>query len=728
MRARARLALVALALLAAALPAPGAAQDAAPAPVLLLEDARSDVSAEAAGTPADVPDGTWDNMDLLSLSAIEGQLDVRLVLGLASLEASQAHLILAGVQYETLFRHNDQLYQLAIYTSGGSGTQEYYGYLEQMPPGEDPEQSFGNVLGTIPIEVDAEARTLTAIIPRGLLTDTEGATPYPGRVLDLFQVRATYFDICCISAFGTAAPMPRIADRMPQEGAGQVPLPIQLGITQSGDLRLDSDEPFRASNGEASTFVFRVNATNLAPRETVAEFVAVGVPAAWDVRLPGMVRLEANETVEFPVIARTAFAHAHGSVTAFTLELVSQSDSVSVGRIQLGLRYPAIAQPAGHHNQVFLHTADMGGDNPLNEAFGLVNKGLSGYDYLTMPYFNTATPEEDVNDAAVPVAGSRCAGLRMDDDNDTIGASYCWYAPLVPGLEMGLDFDLAALGSYSIPVSTVAPQPGARMQGTLVYYAPVGSSDDPFAYYEREAIVVATLLPTERVEMGAQGRHVFEGTIRPERAGDLVRYARGGALELHLEMRTSRIEPILGPSTGPEMTPGATLTLPLLEYQDPIDDVYGVQSLLHVVVEGEAQREANPGQTVLFDVTLHNAASEAQEVDLTLIGSNRDWASLVGATTLRLDADEGRTVTVAVVLPADAADGDRADLVLEAASTTDVATRALVRLVATADTDAEHVDQAELLAGKAPARDTPGLPLALLAVALMALAVGRREA
>lgn len=704
------------------------AQDTATEPVPLLEDAAADVATDANGAPPQrAPSGGFvDTLDLRALTAAETPQEIQLVLQTASLDPSAMQTLFASVEYTVRFHHGAAQYLVRVYGYAPlAGGVQYQGTLEQPDP-SDPE-GYGAVLAEVPVTADTNAKTLTLAIARDLLADEEGAAPYPGRLLEGFAVTASFLGGGAISIDGQAlVPMPGIVDRMPDDGVGLVPMGIRFGLVQSGSLRLSSDEPFRSSNGEATTFVFRVNATNLGD-EQVAEFVATGAPAAWDVRTPGLVRLGAGETAEFPIIVRTAFAHAHGTATAFTVELVSQDDPGSVGRVQVGLRYPKIAQPAGHHNTVYLHSVDLTSD-PLTLAFSTALKAAVGGDPGRFPYFNTAPADEDDQDSGAPVTGQDCA-LQVQEDNDTVYTSYCWSAGLVPGLEMGLDLDEAARGTFSIPVHSLAPAPGARMHGELLYYPPVDyDPNDPFLVFQ-QPVVLATLTPDARVDIGPNAGATLTGTITPTKEGDLVVYQRGAHLELRLEMREARPDNFfLGPKLEPDLMPGGQLTLPLLEYEDPIDEAFGAVGSVHLMAD-DPHREANPGDTVVYTVSVHNAGNASHAFEAQLIGSNLDWARIVGDPTFRLGSDGSQQVTVAVRVPDDALDADRCDLVLEVTAKDDLAARGLVRLVTTADTDAEHDDQAGLLGPQGQdGKDTPGVALASLAplLALAALAWRRR--
>ena len=709
--------LLALALL---VPTPAAAQEPSAAAVALLEDPAGDVEAYANGSPATaVPAGNdlGEALDLRGLAAQETPLEVLLTLSATSVDPGALSVL--AIEYLVQFRHVDVTYQLSIfaYTNLGGGPPMYAGELTILDA-----SGFGSHVASVPVTADQAAGTMTAALPRAALVDAEGAAPFPGRTLDGFRASAGYLEGASLS-LGSAgqSPLPYVADHMPDEGEGLVPLPIVHGLAQTGALRLSSEEPFRASNGEASTFVFRVNATNVGGDEHVASFAVAGAPASWEVRTPELVRLPPGETVELPIVVRTAFAHAHGSSTALTLELASQDDPGSVGRIQIGLRYPAIAQPAGHHNELYLHNIDTS-DDPVFLALGTALGAVAGGDGVRFPYVNTAPPEADEQDDKTPVTGQYC-GLRVAGDNDTVGSSYCWRAPLLPALEMGLDFDLAAEGAYSIPIHSMYPQPGARVEGRIVYYAPLEQSDDPFAFFFQEPIVVAELLASERTDLLVNQGHVFTGVIKATEEGELIPYARGAGLELQVELLNARPDNFyLGPKLEPQLSPGGFLRLPLLEYEDPVDEAYAAASALHLVLDGDSRRDANPGDTVVYTVTLHNADAQAHDVALALVGSNREWGTLLDDDGFRLDADGGRTVRIAVTVPADALDEDRADLVLEAASRDDLSARALLRLVTTVDTDAEHADDAALLAGAAAPKDAPAGAASALALAVLGLA------
>lgn len=707
---------IALLLLAAV---PTGQPQATVATITVLEDAANDVQATGPA-PQGVPGDTFSSIDLIAVHVTEERADMLIGFEVAAWDAPDGRL--SGLLMTLDFQHNGRVFRVqteSIVQPQGRDTTARSWLQSPDATGvyRNIEELFGERL---------DGNTFTVPVPRNLLVDDAGAAPFPGRTLAGFWAQARWFEIDGIG-LGSGTPTlttPTAVDRAPDTGEGTIAVPIQFGLLQSGHARLATNEPFRVSNGEASTFVFTIQATNLGAEDDFFEFGAQGVPSGWDVQLPRLTRIAAGQNVSLPVIARTAFAHDHGSVADFVVEMSSQADPTAVGRVQLGLNYPLIPQPAGHHNQIYLHT-NAPEDTPANAAIeAAVFAAVGGT--LVRSFMNTMPPEAEPRDAGVLHHGQYCR-LSAMDDNDTVGGGYCWEIWLDPGLQMGLDFDPTTQGSYKIPISSLAPQPGARLQGELRYFPPGESSfgGGPSPFFD-DYLVLATLDPAPRVDMLVNEQRLFEGTITATPDGDLLPYQRGGYLVLALELRVNRPDNFyLGPKLVADLQPGGSMLWPLLEYEDPVDETFAGAGLVDLVPQGPNHRLNNPGKTTLYNLTLTNTAGPKQTFDVDLLGSNRGWARLVGNPTMTLEKGESRQLQVAVAVPSDARDGERADLIVEAASTDSLDARALLRLVTTADTDAEHADEAALVpmaeAAKSPA------PWTLLVVALgVALALRRR--
>jgi len=692
-----------------------------PGSIGVLEDPAEDASFQAMGQSQPAPAAVAAAVDLVGLTVTEDEPGFLFTLAVRELpqDTSSGEVL---TRYGVTFRHHDVEYRVRVERQVLPGSAPAsFTRLERYDPG----QGTWFTTTVLSATEDPSAASLSVHVPREILLDASGAEPYPGRALESFWALSMgVLRFADIDIMGTRADA-TVQDRMPDTGEGAVPVPVVFGIAQTGHARLESLEPFRASNGEATTFVFTVTARNIGQEEGRFDLAAPQVPSGWDVRTPGTITLPAGGSQDVPVVVRTPFAHAHGSRAAFVLEMTSQADPGSVGRIELGVYYPAIPQPAGHHDTLYLHSIDYGED-PLGLAFATVFGTVFGQDAQHVAYMNAA--EEDGVDAGTPVGGRHCG--MSTGGNDTVTSEYCWTIPLSPGLQMGLDFDLTRTGSITVPIGSVLPLPAARIHGEVYYLAPLEEGEFDFGRFNRETTVLATIETSEAQEVGVDGEAVFEADIVPTPEGDLIPYQRGGVLALDLVLATARPDNFfLGPRVYPELRPGGTLDLPLLEYEDPVDEAFALAGDIVLEAVGEQEKAVNPDKTVVFEAMLRNEGGLEDTFRLALVGSNQAWGRIVGPEKVAVAAGEESLVTVAVTVPPDAVHGDRADLVLEAAGSHSIDARALLRLVAKVDTETDLPDEAEavLAVEAAHAKDTPGPALALAALAILGLAARRRQ-
>ncbi len=219
---------------------------------------------------------------------------------------------------------------------------------------------------------------------------------------------------------------------------------------------------------------------------------------------------------------------------------------------------------------------------------------------------------------------------------------------------------------------------------------------------------------------------VLTSAIQPTLDGDYVAYEAGSALVLQLVVQADRPGQVLaGPDQGLVLKPGGTLELPLTEYEDRVRSQAAFAAGVRLTHAGPAERLMNPGATAIFNLT----AASANEVDdpylVEVLGANQEWAKLLTPQTIRLGAGDEKTLGVAVVAPGAAADGERADLIVQVTSANDPNLRALARLLATVDVDAEHPDDA-LHAVELDPKNVPVVPIAVVLVGLAAAAGQRR--
>lgn len=366
-----------------------------------------------------------------------------------------------------------------------------------------------------------------------------------------------------------------VGDRVPDTDG--LRLDVQHGgALASGGVRLAAAEPYRASNGAATTYVYGVTASNQGESTRVLTLEAQHVPAGWNVTLPGAeLSLDAGATVEFQVAVATPFRHQHGASESFHLRLADPADPAASALVELGVHYLAVAQPSGHHPTLFLHT------HPWSETAAVVNPVAGG----TTGIVTMNTLEEDPEDAGVPITAYSALG--------SVGQFYGWAACLDPALAMGLDF-AQGVGSLILPVSTQRPIAGAVLTGRLLHVAPglETTSCFPSTYRDLEVTELATIEATAPFDLGAGGQHDFEATIAP--LVDRVPYVPGASLVLELSLRGDGVG--LGGTGGPTLQPGGRLDLPLEEYADALPAFSGVtqatDGAAFVPSEGEPAEDA----------------------------------------------------------------------------------------------------------------------------------------
>jgi hypothetical protein len=725
-----------LLLVAGALPVQAQDSSTPPAPVTVLEDPAADIEMQAAGNPTGNPAGRFAATDLRSLSVEEGQEDLAFRLAVGSLSASPEAPFAENTMYTVDFAYGANQYRILYYRSVGDQPRYFARAYEY-----DPGRGAYSPMEQLAVAVDTAGNALVATMPRAILLDENGAAPFPGRLLTGFSATATALSLGFLNNINLgpagvqAVPPTQAGDRMPDSGNGTLDLPIKLGLLQGGNARLTAQIPARASNGEANTFVFEVNATNLGPKQRFT-LEAKGVPATWQVDLPShLLELPEASTRTIPVIVSTPFAHQHGAFQSFVVEMAGLDQPADVGRVQLGIRYVATPQPAGHHDTLYLHSLASEGDATFNTLFGT----LFGFDPSQL-YFNTLPPSDDPNDSKLPVGGSAIGYTGMPPQQ-----IYTWLIPLSPALALGLDFDLSRTGTFNVALDTVLPMQGAQMHGRIVHTVPDGRNrrdgpnfgrdgctrDDLYfgAGTHVEAAFLTGPAPVD-VPPNSLG-NAFELTVAATPAGDYLPFHPDATLAIQLNLTFLRADPFFGPKDMPKIA-GGEMVLPLIEYHDPVDQVFSSLSSLMIVISGEQQRMVNPGKTALYDLGLMNHGSTDATYDIELSGPNAAWAQVVGDRRVTVPAGQTRQLGVAVTAPTSASDGAVADLVLSAVDTKDPSARTLARLHTTVDTDAEHPDDTSKvpgLAARLTQKESPSLaPWALLAaLALAGVAMRRRR-
>lgn len=499
----------------------------------LMTDAPGDVAAKLADQAAPAPAGAWDAVDLVSLALTEAPDSFAFDLGVVDLGPDGPRQDWGSFEVDFLF--GGTAFQVYLYRSIDNAA--FYGRL----------LVDGHYLHDLPALRDLATGHVGTTLDRRELVASDGRLPGKGDLIEAIHVRSTANIAQTVSA--SDSPATWVGDVMPD--AGLVSWTVLHGGSQGVGARLASTQPFRVSNGEATTYEIPVQATFDGTETARFRLTAEGVPMGWQVQLPGdLVDLPIGRPVSFGVLLTVSFAHIHGSTQAFVLRLAEEGGE-SWATIELGIHYTTVPQPSGHHPDLWLHSIQWSAAARLvNPAVGSATGEL---------FMNTL--EGDAGDYGVPIVGE--ADIGSDD------AVYHWHACLVPSLAIGLDFDLQATGILRLPMQSTRPLAGSVIEGRLLRLGPGAPLHDCFtaSYADRPSRVVAKVAsgPTDLAPGVAS---VLEAAITPTPDGDYVPFEDGAAFVLEFMLKAQG--PGIGGIAGVSLLPGGTMTLPLDEYHDAL--------------------------------------------------------------------------------------------------------------------------------------------------------------
>ncbi|MHB1260928.1 MAG: hypothetical protein ACYC2H_04350 [Thermoplasmatota archaeon] len=664
--------------------------------VLVLEDGTGDVETQVGGAPVAGGEAAYPGVDLVGFAMQETPFSVALSIRVAALP-KQNDPGADGVEYTVFFTHNGREFRADVQVALPAIDSSAFLSLSYR---DVPGAEWSALWFSDEVVVDAAANSLSVDLERTFLVDKDGAAPFPGRSLEGVHVLAkSLFSNANATVFLVPTTFPQsVTDALP-DAAPYPALPIQLGLAQTGHARLTSAMPFRASNGEATTFVYNITAHNLADREDTFQLAAQSVPAGYSVVLPvPALAIPAGGKADVPVLLSMPFGHQHGAVASLVLELSSLSDGSAIGRLEIGVRFLAIPQPAGHHDTVFLHQAPQG------------NGALVPFFAFGAEYMNTL--EEDPLDAG---GKSYTSGFSSNGNE----YEHSWDFPLQPTLQMGLHVDQAKVGHLRLPIGTTVPQNQVKVTARLYAW-----DERQFTFFEDPDGMVAKA-ESEPVDLGPSSEHLFELDLLPTEGVGRVPFTPGTNLHLGIEV-THAGPPTLGfASEGLYIGPGSSARLPLQEWHDPVDEVLAALDGPGLSPLGPQERLVNPGEAVVFPLSIANPFAKSKRFDLEVSGPNAGWATL-SPDSVEVPANSVAQATVVVRAPTGAVDGDRADLVLQAFPRDDPTSRGLLRLVAEVDTDADQVDDSAIAPTPGKKSPSAGLPVALAALAGLALVRRRR--
>lgn len=420
-------------------------------------------------------------MDLLNLSISETPTDLIFAVSADGLEEEADYD--AG-NYFVYIKRGSQHYTIRMYQDN-TGT----GAIAEVIPTEGV-----SVFGPIgpPYPADVTGNTITATIPRSELLDQDGSEPIRGHTMDQILVSAEAHATgvyVCPDDSGSGPYIVR--DRMPNawiEEAEQYTFALG-GASIEGALDVIVERPLRGSNGEATTYPFPITITNLDSMAHQYVLSTQGQLAEWTWQRPnGSLILTPGESTSFTALLSVPFRHVHGATDQMDF-VVEAVDGSAKGAAQIGIHYFATAQPSGHHQRVFVHTAQqVGGLQPTSEAAG------SGYNEA---FWNTLEDDETDQSVTVTMRGH--------------ASGYHLYSCLSPRLSMGLSPG-SGLGSYEFSFQSDAPITGT-FTGTI-YRASMPEQRSRCSAADNFGRDFEPLMQLGEQELGAAGSVTGEVTLQ----------------------------------------------------------------------------------------------------------------------------------------------------------------------------------------------------------------------
>lgn len=686
---RPALLLVALLSLAAATAVPVAtAQDGGGA-LKVLEEGAGDAPVQLNGQ--ETPVERWPYVDLTGLSIEEGNQTFLLAMSVAGMTTDAA-----GEQLEYAYFYIDLViagrpYVIDVYYSPPDLAYAYW-------CGRDGSQY--ECYDELQVTVDQAAGTFTFRLPRAQMVAEDGSPLVTGDVINGFRVTSE------ASGGLLAGGILSARDTMPDTGVGTIFYTVQHGLDQSGFVTLDSPTPVRVSNGEATTFLYELTVGNEADYRDTIELAAHGAPSEWVVTFPQQeVRLDGGERADVAALVTVPFNHDHGKYVAFNVTATSRSDPLSYARLEMGVRYTRVPQPAGHHNTVWLHDD-------------------SGFFYIN------ALEEEEVPDdeETSSFSGSCSFGSAQ-------GSGTSQLVNLMPDLEMGLDVAMDGTGLARITVQSAAPVQGtSSISGWFLVWDDDSDQYVSPCFYEEPEAAFLQIARSEPLMLEANAPETLELPITPLPYGDRIDYTPGlhmGLLLVVWDEGATGASPITIGSidAGLQFVEGSSFQLPLEEYHDPVDEYFSSLSGIELSSTTEQQRLVNPGETVVFRLDAQNIGLQPASFDLELTGAHTEWARILGDTRIAIGAGQTRALAIAIDAPDDAFTGEMADVTLHAVKADDDNVRSLIRLLATVDDTEDHPDESGQVDGidkDLRNKDAPALPW-MAALAALALVAARRR-
>jgi hypothetical protein len=565
-------------------------------------------------------------------------------------------------------------------------------------------------LGVIPSGTSPSTKTYNATVPWSAVETTDGHTPKPGEPIQLVAVHSFYSPYVAsphnsfVDPTGTVKDLPVATDdaAFPDGTVFSVPGAV-------GDLSLTTPLAVRYSNGEATTIHWPVEVANHGSRDLDVSLHMDG-PEGGDARLPESVHVPAGSNRTVSVYVTLPFAHQHGSQRSFPLTATSPfGDKTS---LHLGVLYPTVPQPSGHHPDLYVHSAQY---------------STAGQSILPGPAWMNALEDDPASTSdhigggigSCPTAGTTPTGGSTD-----VGIE--WLIPLDPSLRIGLDGHYPGTASLDAALLGKAALPAGKLYGELLLES---ETRDNFALFSNATRLGSAAIP----QMPGPSRVPAHLDMPMPAQLDLVPPTAHDNLVLGLLYCIDAPSPtgfainavagfayIVGAEPY-DLASGAHLVLPLNEYHDliPVESGTGPRITIDTPVVHAAS-----GATVLWKPSVTFADGHQATYKVRLLGTGATDAVLHGPD--HVDAtDHPIQLAVSMKVPEGPA-GQVTDLVLDLTATNDPADTGALRLAVLTDPAATLDQSKEVAALGVQAKHSPTPTLGLLVIAVALAAVRRR--
>lgn len=561
-------------------------QDLAVDPVLVWEDPVGDTQRGAAAGPF-----SGELADLVSLSVWEDEGHVAIQVGLASLDGSAevgTASVSGSIQVPILRGEREWLLEMSGWAEGWTGSlQRDFG-------------PTGRSFTSIEVEVDVEANTVTGIINRFRLHDHEDRALTRGTEFVLGQARieqgAPSVSIAgAPSQYQDAANETQSVDFMPDAVTTQTIRSV-FGPPQEGPIWLTSHHPIRASNGEETTYLYTVNLTALGDVGDAPSlrFLPSRVPSGYEVRLP-IQGMEWEGDTSIPVLLSVPARHEHGGVESFFL--IMEGEGLH-SEIELGVAYADPALWSGHHNTVRIYG---GGSNTICLTGDCVGGPVTSGSYPLL------TTEEDPEWASQYPMRASNSGTGGDLDG-SVRTHFGWDGFLRGGMSLGLDFKEGGAGSMEFLMEFPVDILEGYLEVQLAHV--VGAKETVITHVITEPQTLTGRMPfllelpleegVDRFEADPNARITFELTVFGLGLFDsIVDVAR----------------------TSPILVSGGTLTMPLVDYHDEVDDLVATVSPISMVLDASV-KQGNAESLLAFPLQVQNRGSASANLRLEIHGDD----------------------------------------------------------------------------------------------------------